>query len=226
MLHVAPQHIAMIPWIGKHCYYLYSWIPVCSALLHPAFMVSALSILSGLRAPPRHWTCECCTAFWGHISMDRCGFPHPHSKLGKSKPVQIWKSCICTYFTNLGTALGHSSYTDSRGGWHPVGLKSKWGKYVSVCTCPGQYIWVNSIIIRKIRLGFKIRDQEGPPTVLNLSSYCGYQSFIWWLPQIYQALKIIWKLSRICLHALFLEGWHPEHSVLVGMKFSIPIQSY
>jgi len=44
-------------------------------------------------------------------------------------------------FNNVGTALGHSSYTDSRGGWHPVGLEREWGKYVSVCTCPGQYIY-------------------------------------------------------------------------------------
>lgn len=169
MLHVAPQHMAMIPRIGINCYCLSSWISVPPALLHPAFTVPALSVLSGFCTPLRHQTRECCTAFWGHIGMDRCGFLHPHSKLGKSKPVQIWKSCICTDFTKSGTALGYSIYTDSRGGWHPVGLESKWGKYVSVCTCPGQYIWVNSII-GKIRLGFKIRDQEGPPTVLNLSS--------------------------------------------------------
>lgn len=45
----------------------------------------------------RHWTCKPCTALWG--CMDRCGLPRPHSKLGKSKPVQIWKSCICTDLT-------------------------------------------------------------------------------------------------------------------------------
>lgn len=67
---------------------------------HPCYMVldsPCIPNLCSFHTPLRHWTCELCTAFWG--CMDRCGHPRPHSKLGKSKPVQIWKSCICTDLT-------------------------------------------------------------------------------------------------------------------------------
>lgn len=55
------------------------------------------SSLSSFHTPLRQQTCEPYTALWRCI--DRCGLPRPHSKLGKSKPVQIWKSCICTDLT-------------------------------------------------------------------------------------------------------------------------------
>lgn len=66
----------------------------------PCYIILYSPCIPNLRSfhtPLRHQTCELCTAFWG--CMDRCGLPRPHSKLGESKPVQIWKSCICTDLT-------------------------------------------------------------------------------------------------------------------------------
>lgn len=175
-MYAAPESAAVVLCLSRCFYYISSRI---LSLLSPA--TSACKVpapLSSFHTPLRHPTCEPCRG-----CIARCGLPRPHSKLGKSKPVQIWKSCIHTDLTTWATALDHS-YTNSRGGWHAVGLQSVWGKYMSVCTCPGQYIWVNSSIIRKVRLG------QGLGRSYNMQSglsHHGYHSWIWLHPQTYQA---------------------------------------
>lgn len=71
--------------------------PACTVFSATCSLYSPCTLrLSIFHTPLRHQTCEPCTALRGHSGMDRCGFPRPHPTLGKSRPVQIWKSCICT----------------------------------------------------------------------------------------------------------------------------------
>lgn len=95
MLHVAPEHAVVAPWTCRSCYYTSGILSLHSPATSPCTVPASLiyvvfTLLWGTK-------CELCTAFWG--CMDRCGLPRPHSKLGESKPVQIWKSCICTDLT-------------------------------------------------------------------------------------------------------------------------------
>lgn len=137
---------------------------------------------SSFHTPLRHWTCEPCTAFWRRI--DRCGLPGPHSKLGKSKPVQIWKSCICTDLSTWAEPWATPATQIPEVGGIQLAWKASEAN-MSVCTCPGQYIWVNSIIIRKIRLGQGLG--RSSYNIQSGVSHRGYQSSIWLHPQTYQA---------------------------------------
>lgn len=144
--------------------------------------------------------------------MDRRGLPRPHSKLGKSNPVQISKSFICADLTTWAQPWATLATEIPEVG----GIQLAW-KVRQMCVCL-HLSWSIHMSQQHHYYENKIRAEtrKAPPTTSNLVSLTVDINLV------YVYIPRLTKLTlRMCLHALFLMR-HPEPLNLMVRNFLIP----